>query len=259
MEGEPARGAGEIALRAHDVWFRYNADSPFVLRGVDFDVRFGEVAAIVGGNGSGKSTLLGAFAGIRKLYRGTIANPKAAHVALLAQDPKMLFVRDTLLDDMMEWSEYGNYDETAARAMLERFGLAAYEKRHPYDLSGGETQKAALAKILLLNPDVLLLDEPVKGIDAVAKTQIGEILQSLAYDEGKAVLFTAHDLEFVADVAETCAMMFGCEITCVQECHSFFEDNLFYSTATSRITRGLLDGCITTDDAVAKLTQLGQG
>lgn len=241
----------DIVLSAKDVWFRYSKEMPFVLRGVDFDVHAGRIAALVGGNGSGKSTLLSALSGVRRPERGRIANPKKLHVALMAQNPKMLFVHDTLIDDMLEWRELGSYTEDDVEVMLERFNLTGMENRHPYDLSGGETQKAALAKILLLNPDVLLLDEPVKGIDALAKLKIAEILTELALVEGKAVLFTAHDLEFVSEIAHTCSMMFGCEVTCTQDAHGFFVDNLFYSTAMARIARGILDGCVTTDDMKA--------
>ena len=238
-------------ILAKDLWFRYSKDMPFVLRGVDFDVHAGRIAALVGGNGSGKSTLLSALSGVRKPECGRIANPRKLHVALMAQNPKMLFVRDRLIDDMLEWRDLGGYTESDVAAMLERFDLTGMETRHPYDLSGGETQKAALAKILLLNPDVLLLDEPVKGIDAMAKQQIGRILTDLACNEGKAILFTAHDLEFVSEVAHTCSMMFGCEISCTQDAHGFFVGNLFYSTATARIARGILDGCVTTADMAA--------
>jgi len=243
--------ADDVALSARDLWFRYTKEMPFVLRGVDFDVHAGRIAALVGGNGSGKSTLLSALSGIRKPERGRIANPKKLHVALMAQNPKMLFVHDRLVDDLLEWKDLGKYSEKDVDDMLERFGLAEMRTRHPYDLSGGETQKAALAKILLLNPDVLLLDEPVKGIDALAKAQIGEILTDLALNEGKAILMTAHDLEFVSEVTHTCSMMFGCEVTCTQDAHGFFVDNLFYSTPTARIARGTLEGCVTTADIAA--------
>jgi energy-coupling factor transport system ATP-binding protein len=246
-----------VALSAKDLWFRYTKEMPFVLRGVDYDVHLGRIAAIVGGNGSGKSTLLSAMAGVRKPERGRIANPRKLHVALMAQNPKTLFVQDRLLDDLLEWCNMGNYSEGDVDDMLERFGLGDKRDRHPYDLSGGEMQKAALAKILLLNPDVLLLDEPVKGIDALAKSQIGEILTDLALKEGKAILFTAHDLEFVSEIAHTCSMMFGCEITCTQDAHGFFVDNLFYSTPTARIARGILDGCVTTADITASFN--GEG
>ena len=246
-----------VALSAKDLWFRYTKEMPFVLRGVDFDVHAGRIAASVGGNGSGKSTLLSALSGVRKPERGRIANPRKLHVALMAQNPKTLFVRDRLLDDLLEWSDVGSYSEHDAVEMLERFGLGDKRDRHPYDLSGGEMQKAALAKILLLDPDVLLLDEPVKGIDALAKSQIGEILTELALKEGKAILFTAHDLEFVSEIAHTCSMMFGCEITCTQDAHGFFVDNLFYSTPTARIARGILDGCVMTADIAASIAGKG--
>ncbi|MDY2625009.1 MAG: ATP-binding cassette domain-containing protein [Coriobacteriales bacterium] len=252
----PGPAAGEVALRASDLWFRYDRSSPFVLRGVDVEVRFGRIHALVGGNGSGKSTLLGALAGVRKPERGKVRKAGRAKVALLAQDPKSLFVCDTLFDDLMEWQEYGGYGEAQVKAVMERFGLERLGGRHPYDLSGGETQKAALAKVLLLKPDVLLMDEPVKGIDAVTKRDVAQILKELAAS-GTAILFTAHDLEFVSQVADVCSMMFGCEITCTEGCHAFFTDNLFYSTATSRIARRLLPGCVTTQDVGRALRERG--
>lgn len=249
---------GDVVLRAKDVWFRYTRDMPFVLRGVDFDLHAGRVAALVGGNGSGKSTLLLALAGIRRPERGRIIKARNLHVALMTQNPKALFVRDRLVDDLLEWSDLGGYSLSDVNDMLERFGLEQLRARHPYDLSGGETQKAALAKILLLGPDVLLLDEPTKGLDAPAKAQVGAILSDLAQREGKAVLLTTHDLEFVAEVAHTCSMLFGHEVTCTQDAHGFFLDNLFYSTPTARIARGMLDGCVTTADLAASL-DLGGG
>ena len=253
LPAERALPLGDVILRAKDVWFRYARAMPFVLRGVDFDLYAGRVAALVGGNGSGKSTLLAALAGIRQPERGRIVKARNLRVALMTQNPKALFVRDRLVDDLLEWSDLGDYSLSDVNNMLERFGLGQLRARHPYDLSGGETQKAALAKILLLEPDVLLLDEPTKGLDAPAKAQVGAILTDLALREGKAVLLTTHDLEFVSEVAHTCSMLFGHEVTCTQGAHGFFLDNLFYSTPTARIARGMLDGCVTTTDVAVSL------
>ena len=247
-----AKGASQTApiIYMRDVWFRYGADDPFVLRGIDLALAPQEIVAVVGGNGAGKSTLLGSLAGIRKPYRGSIDVAPKTHGALLAQDPKLLFVHDSLWASMLEWADFAHYGEAEVRDMLERFGLSELAQRHPFDLSGGEMQKAALAKILLLDPDVLLLDEPVKSIDAATKTEIGRMLVQLAHEQGKTIVLSTHDLEFVADFADSCAMLFAGQATCVQETRRFFQDNLFYSTATARITQGILDGCITTDDVV---------
>ncbi len=254
---ERALPPGDVVLRAKDVWFRYGREMPFVLCGVDFDLYAGRGAALVGGNGSGKSTLLSALAGVRRPERGRIITPRNLHVALMTQNPKALFVRDRLVDDLLEWSDLGGYSMSDVDDILERFGLQMLRDRHPYDLSGGETQKAALAKILLLGPDVLLLDEPTKGLDALAKAQVGAILSDLALREGKAVLLTTHDLEFVSEVAHTCSMLFGREVTCTQDAHGFFKDNLFYSTPTARIARGMVGECVTTADLAAAL-ELGE-
>ena len=257
-DGKAPDEQGPLMLEARDVWFRYGSDEPFVLRGVDFEVRGGCVSAIVGGNGSGKSTLLGALAGIRKPARGRVKVSPGIRAALMTQDPRALFVRDTLLHDLMERAAAGGYGEEDARAMLERFGLAHLADRHPYDLSGGETQKAALAKVMLMQPDALLLDEPVKGLDAAAKEEIGQLIRSLA-SQGKAVVFTTHDLEFVASIADECSMMFGCEVTCTQDARGFFTDNLFYSTPAARMSRGILDGCVLVEDVVERLCHGARG
>jgi energy-coupling factor transport system ATP-binding protein len=242
-----------VVLSAKDLWFRYAREMPFVLRGVDFNLHAGRIAALVGGNGSGKSTLLSALAGVRRPERGRISKARNLHVALMTQNPKALFVRDRLVDDLLEWSDLGGYSMSDVDDILERFGLQMLRDRHPYDLSGGETQKAALAKILLLGPDVLLLDEPTKGLDALAKAQVGAILSDLALRDGKAVLLTTHDLEFVSEVAHSCSMLFGREVTCTQDAHGFFMDNLFYSTPTARIARGMVGECVTTADLAAAL------
>lgn len=125
------------------------------------------------------------------------------------------------------------------------------------EFSGGWRMRIELAKILLRRPDVLLLDEPTKGLDAPAKAQVGAILADLALREGKAVLLTTHDLEFVSEVAHTCSMLFGREVTCTQDAHGFFKDNLFYSTPTARIARGMVGECVTTADLAAAL-ELGE-
>ena len=127
------------------------------------------------------------------------------------------------------------------------FGLTHLLGHHPYDLSGGEMQKAALCRLLLTEPDILLLDEPTKGLDAFAKAEIAALLRRLA-EAGKAILLVTHDLEFAAANARRCAMLFDGEVLCTQATHAFFLGNMFYTTAVSRMTRGLVEGCVVEED-----------
>lgn len=131
--------------------------------------------------------------------------------------------------------------------MLKRFLLQGVSERHPYDLSGGEQQKTALAKLLLLQPDVLLLDEPTKGLDAFAKRELRSVLEGLRL-EGKTVLMVTHDLEFAAAAADRCSMLSDGEIVCTDQGKEFFASNLFYTTQTNRMMRGFADRCVMPED-----------
>ncbi len=155
-----------MALTARDVHFRFDRHAPWVLRGVEFRVRQGSVHALVGGNGCGKTTLLRCLAGVLTPQRGRIDNKLAASQALLPQDPKKaLLVCDSVREELMEWASRCDYDEQAAHVMAQRFGLSEQLNRHPFDLSGGQQQKLAIAKLLLAQPRLLFLDEPTKGLD----------------------------------------------------------------------------------------------
>lgn len=252
-EGVPSLNEHDRAhcalLTAEHVWFRYERGADFVLRDISLAVRRGEIQAIVGGNGSGKSTLLYALSGVHRPERGKVRADDTVRIAALAQDPKMLFIRDTLFEDLMESGGRYDYSEKQVHDMLAEFGLEPYADRHPYDLSGGEVQKAALAKLLLLKPNVLLLDEPAKGLDAYAKDELKERLWTLR-DQGKAIVVVAHDLEFIAQTADRCTMLFNGGLIGSNDTRRFFEGNLFYTTDINRMARGLLPHCVTVNDVL---------
>lgn len=155
----------DAAIRVRDAHFRFDRREPWVLRGIDLNIARGCVHALVGGNGCGKTTLLRCLAGVLKPQRGHVDNALRYSQALLPQDPKALFVCDSVREELMEWSTRCGYGQREAAAMARRFGLESLGARHPYDLSGGQQQKLALAKLLLANPEVLFLDEPTKGLD----------------------------------------------------------------------------------------------
>lgn len=240
-------------LEAKDVWFRYT-DS-FVLKNFSTSIYSGRLLCIVGGNGSGKTTALSALAGILKPVRGKVnLNGKSidkykngeiykSGVAKLEQNPKTMFACDTVIEDLKETGATKEKIED----IISMMGLSELLSKHPYDLSGGEQQKAALSKLLLTEPKVLLLDEPTKGIDIYAKDELADILKQRCKN-GDAVVIVTHDIEFAAKHADECEMIFSGQVMCRSVAKDFFSGNMFYTTSANRIARGIIPGAVTVKD-----------
>lgn len=223
----PAQVAATSAAAAiREGWFRYGRTSGWVLRGLDVAFSAGVVHAVVGGNGCGKSTMLSVLAKTAKLQRGHMVRGTAS-AALLPQNPKALLVAETVRDELMEWASTCGYDEAVAQERAASLGLSGLDGRHPYDLSGGQRQLLALAKLLLIGPELLLLDEPTKGLDLSNRCIIARALREHA-QAGGTVIMATHDLDFAEQVADEIAMMFDGEIACVEPPTDFFADNVFY-------------------------------
>ncbi|MGI6005100.1 MAG: ABC transporter ATP-binding protein [Christensenellales bacterium] len=262
----PQREEKPPVVELKDVWFRYERHLPDILRGVNLTVRPGQWVSVLGGNGSGKTTLLKVIAAQQRAYKGKIdiggkkqreykgSELYRRNLALLPQNPQDVFVKATLLEDYGEIcrvmgdrrKEAEEKIETAAR----QAGVEHLLGRHPYDLSGGEQQKAALGKLLLLEPRVLLLDEPTKGIDAHAKRELSGILRRLL-EKGAAVLMVTHDVEFAAEYSGRCAMLFDAELSPAESPADFFGGNQFYTTAANRMARHLFPLAVTCAGVIA--------
>lgn len=214
-------------IRLGEVYFGYERDRRPVLRNLSLAVREGSIHALVGGNGCGKSTLLRVIAGALRPQHGKVVNPYKAQQALLPQNPKALFVCDTLDEELREWqalSGYSDHDITRVVTLLHLENLLAH---HPYDLSGGEQQLAAFAKVSLTHPQLLLLDEPTKGLDAHAKAVLAGQLVEFSRGGGTVILAT-HDLALVEQIADVVSFLFDGEIACTEPTGLFFVNNLFY-------------------------------
>lgn len=250
--------AEESAAELRDVWFRYEKDAPDVLRGAELTVYKGELFCILGGNGTGKTTALGVLSGLLRAYRGKtllfgrrVGDYRPAElyrgmITCLPQDPKTVFVRESVRDDLGEMTAGRDGEGSARRvaAVVERLGVGGLLDRHPYDLSGGERQKCALAKLLLLEPKIILLDEPTKGLDAYAKRELKSVLSALCRG-GVTVITVTHDVEFAAETADRCALIFDGEFVSADTPGRFFAGNSFYTTAANRIARGWYNGAVT--------------
>lgn len=253
-------------LQAKEVWFRYEDAREDVLRGLDLSVPAGAFYALVGGNGTGKSTTLTLLAGIRRPDRGEIVldgRPIAGItddekfgglLGVLPQDPQALFVKKTVEEDLWEMLEGRDISreegEARVAAMAGLCELGPLMDRHPYDLSGGEQQRAALAKVLLLEPRILLLDEPTKGLDGHFKAKLAQILLRLRA-AGTTILMVSHDVEFCAQYADRCALFFDGMVVSEGPPQRFFSGNSFYTTAANRMARQLLPEAVTAEDVIA--------
>lgn len=215
------------AIETRNLYFRYGRGDAWVLRGVDAHVREGSVHAFVGGNGCGKSTLLKLMAGVLKAQRGSVRNALSTSQVMLPQDPKALLVCDSVAEELSEWRERCGYAPADEAVMLERFGLCAYVAQHPYDLSGGQQQKLAFAKLLLTGARLLMLDEPTKGLDPTSCADVVRIVRDVS-EEGRTVVVVTHDLDFVFACADEVSMLFDGELACTQPADEFFAANLIY-------------------------------
>ena len=242
----------EIMLECDDIWFRYEKDLPDVVKGLSLTLHKGEFYALLGGNGAGKTTSLKVVSGLRFAYRGTVKTN--GRVGMLPQNPQALFVKRTVREDLYEALNgvkipKEEKDEQVARVVA-LCSLSDFLDRHPYDISGGEQQRTALAKVLLTAPDILLLDEPTKGFDAEFKVVFADIIDKLLA-QGVTILMVSHDVAFCAEYAHRCGMFFDGNIVAEGTPREFFSGNSFYTTPANRMARHLIPEAITVDDVVA--------
>ncbi len=256
---------GNVSIELKDIFFRYEKDSEDILRGTSLKIRQGEFFCLLGGNGTGKSTTLNIISGLCKPYRGkVIINGKSIkdykgnslyrnNLAFLPQNPQTVFIKDTVKEELEEILTANETPKKEIEAIIEntaeKFGISHLLDMHPYDLSGGEQQKCAMAKVSMTNPKILLLDEPTKGLDAHSKKRLSEILQELNKN-GITVFMVTHDIEFAAENADRCALFFDGEILSADIPEIFFAENNFYTTAANRMARKLYPNAVTCQQVI---------
>ena len=275
LKKEPEKEIPEIRIK--DVWFRYERDLPDVVKGLSLDIKKGEIFAVVGGNGTGKSTAMSLIARIRFPYRGKIylegkeigkySDDELYHgfLGVMPQNPQSLFVKKTVREDLYEVIDGKRERKSdaypiemkkkdAVEGIVSLTRLEGLLDRHPYDLSGGEQQRLALAKVLLLRPKILLMDEPTKGIDNHYKKELGEILKKLS-EHGVTILMISHDVEFCAQYADRTGLFFQGNVVTSEESKKFFAGNNFYTTAANRMARNYFPNAVTVEDVVKAINQ----
>ena len=255
------RAVSETALFVDRLCFGYQKDQR-VLEDFTMRVPKGMLYAVVGGNGSGKSTALKAIMGICKPRRGKVK--AAGKIRFLAQNPKSLFTELTAAEELMAMLLPENGGASLKEAdrtqrvgeMLSYLELTAQREQNPMDLSGGQQQRLALGKLLLTEPDILLLDEPTKGLDGAFKEKLAEFLKDLC-SKGKTVVLVSHDMEFCARYADQCGLLFDGQLISEGETRAFFRENVFYTTAAQRMSRGVCGDCLLAEDIIRALQEAG--
>lgn len=266
-----------VLLEGKDLWFRYDKELPDVVKGLSIQIHKGEFYCLLGGNGTGKSTTLSLLSRLRTPYRGKIllegkdlrkyksADLFRGFLGVLPQNPQSLFVKKTVEEELYEmiggrkekkdasW-HLAMDKEDAVMGIADLTHLTPFMKRHPYDLSGGEQQRLALAKILLLRPRLLLMDEPTKGLDAYFKQEFAHILEELRA-HGVTIFMISHDIEFCAAYADRCGLFFDGNVVADGPPKDFFAGNNFYTTAANRMAREYFPDAVTGKDVVACLNQ----
>lgn len=259
-----------IAIELKKVWFRYESKLPDILEDVSLKIYENEIFTIIGGNGSGKTTLLNVISGVNYAYSGKIVikekNIKKYKnselykkcIAYLPQNPQSVFLKKTLMEDYLELKSVVGKDVETLVKEIHRIAKTLHIEellnRHPYDLSGGEQQKAAFAKILLLEPRIILLDEPTKGIDAYAKKEMILILKTLC-SQGITIVMVTHDIEFAAQVSDRCGLFFDKRLVAVDKAQNLFAENTYYTTVASRIARDVFPTAITCETVIERIKE----
>lgn len=242
-------------IELKNVWFRYEKNAPDVLKGMSLSVGKGEIFGVLGGNGSGKTTMLSLISGLNTPYHGSVTiddknlkdikNLYTEVIGVLPQDPKLLFTKNTVKKELEEIIK----DDEKINKYARLCKISELLNSHPYDLSGGEQQRAALCKVLMKNPEILLLDEPTKGFDAHFKREFKDILYELK-NQGKTVILVSHDVEFCAEVSDCCSMIFDGAATATATPREFFCNNHFYTTAANRMARTVIENALTAEDII---------
>lgn len=243
-------------IELKDVWFRYEKKGQDVLCGLSLRAYSGQVLAVLGGNGSGKTTMLSMLYGVQRPQRGSIRTGEGKRLRLLPQNPQLLFVADTvqqeLRDILKSESQFFSTMDEAEDCLEKMISLCQLEglmERHPYDLSGGEQQRLGLAKVLLSQPDILLLDEPTKGLDVECKEAFADILKHLK-TQGTTIIMVSHDVEFCAEWADRCVLLFDGQVAAEDTPERFFSGNYFYTTNANRMVRQTLPLAVTVKDVI---------
>ena len=232
---------GQTAISVKNIVFSYENSEKPVLNGLNFNLQYGSVCALFGGNGAGKTTLLNVLAGVIKPSVGKLE--RGGSLFYIPQDARTVFTKSTVRDELHALAETPCAAENAA----ERYELCELLDMHPFDLSNGQRQKLALCLAELSKCDIILMDEPTGGLDAVFKEKLSLYMRDMAKG-GAAILFAAHDADFASIAADRAVMLFDGAVSSDTDIRTFFEDGMFYTTSAARLALGTVGNAITKEE-----------
>ncbi len=230
FERPAPEGCNDTIISGENLTFGYDRE---IIKNLSLKVGKGEIYALTGGNGSGKTTLLSLLCGIHKPQKGKVVC--RGKIAMLPQNPQLVFTEKTVEEELGAQEK-----DKVPKNLL---------KRHPFDLSGGEMQKVALIKVLKSKPQILLLDEPTKGIDPWSRQELVKTLKDLKC-RGMTIIIVSHDMEFCAEVADRCGMLSFGEIAFEKPAGEFFAAQSYYTTDAVRISKNIISNAITVKDLI---------
>ncbi|MGF2385394.1 ABC transporter ATP-binding protein [Lentilactobacillus otakiensis] len=235
-------------LTATDLTFSFDHQQN-VIDHLDLDLKAGDWLSIVGKNGSGKSTLLSILAGLRvpqhgkAKYDGQVVWKMATlkrnqRISFLSQTPTLQFGASTVGEELTRQAQALQLDfpDKQVKMMIDRLNLTSVINQSPFDLSGGQQQLLGIALALMAEPDLLILDEPTKGLDPYTKHFLGRLLHEINAN-GTTILVASHDMAFCATYSKHCAFMFDGHLNTVLPTRAFFADNFFFTTPVNRLLR----------------------
>lgn len=249
----------DTAIEMKAVKYAYDS-SKYVLKNMSLSVKRGSCVALMGANGAGKTTALSLMSGLLPCQSGKIKifgkrmekykNGELYNgiVGVLPQKCESLFAGVTVREDLENILFGSGFKKSEIKDKVnEAARFTEIEKlldRHPYDISGGELQRAALAAVLLKEPKIIFLDEPTKAIDSVFKEKLAKKIKELC-DSGVTVVMVSHDTEFCAEYCDECAMIFDGECIVCENKYDFFSRNYFYTTSANKISRDIFPTAVT--------------
>lgn len=244
----PSAPAEKPILTVDNISFSFDGQKN-VLHHLDLSVDPGTWLSIIGKNGSGKSTLLTLICGLMTPQHGKIRfdhqlvwkmtnKQRIAKLSFLSQTPSLQFTADTVREELEVQAAELRLPDAKPRVdrMIDQFHLQRIQNQNPFDISGGQQQLVGLAIALMATPDLLVLDEPTKGLDPYTKIQVGHLLKQYQR-AGMTIIIASHDMEFCAEFADKCGFMFDGHLNILLLTKSFFTDNFFFTTPINRIVR----------------------
>lgn len=238
----------------------YINDSKNILKNINFTVNKGDFISIMGANGAGKSTFLKSimglidYEGIMELYNQNAKDMDlrsiAKHIGYVSQNPNDYLSKDTVYEEIkFTMDNYGIYDEKVIEEVLKELEIYDLKDKNPRDLSGGQRQRVAIASILVLKPEMILLDEPTRGLERELKLKLGKVLKRLN-EEGTTIILVTHDTDFASSFCSRYILMFNGSIAADGGKKEVLSDGIFYTTSINKLLRDKNSDVFTLEEAL---------